>query len=161
MSFPTVFRLHRRDLPAARVAHPAVPLVDEMNRLFDDFFRDFPAAAAQPTFVPSIGIEETAEAVKVSAELPGLEEKDFELSVEDGVFTLRGEKRSEKSEKDEKTGWSRSERSYGRFERRIALPADVEVDKASAVFKNGVLDVTLPKRVEAKPKAHTISVKAG
>jgi HSP20 family protein len=159
MSFPALFRVHRRDLPAARVAHPAVPLVDEMNRLFDDFFRDFPVANAQPTFVPSLGVEETTEAIKVSAELPGLEDKDFELSVEDGVFTLRGEKRSEKSEKDEKAGWSRSERTYGRFERRIALPAEVEVEKASATFKNGVLEVTLPKQAPAKPKSHTINVK--
>jgi HSP20 family protein len=160
MSFPSVFRVHRRELPAVRVAHPAVPLVDEVNRLFDDFFREFPANAAAPSFVPSLGIEETAEAVKISAELPGLEEKDFELSVEDGVFTLRGEKRSEKTEKDEKAGWSRSERSYGRFERRIALPADVQVDKAEATFKNGVLDVTLPKQPEVKPKAQAIQVKS-
>jgi HSP20 family protein len=160
MSFPSLFRVHRRELPAVRVAHPAVPLVDEMNRLFDDFFRDFPASASSPAFVPSLEVEETADAVRVSAELPGLEDKDFELSVEDGVFTLRGEKRSEKSEKDEKAGWARSERSYGRFERRIALPAEVEVEKAGATFKNGVLDVTLPKRVEVKPKPHAIPVKA-
>lgn len=160
MSFPSLFRVHRRDLPVARVAHPAVPLVDEMNRLFDDFFRDFPVANVQPSFVPSLAVEETESALKISAELPGLEDKDFELSVEDGVFTLRGEKRSEKIEKDEKAGWSRSERSFGQFERRIALPAEVEVEKASATFKNGVLDVTLPKRVEQKPKARTISVKA-
>jgi HSP20 family protein len=160
MSFPALFRVHRRELPAVRVAHPAVPLVDEMNRLFDDFFRDFPTTAAAPAFVPSLEVEETADAVRVCAELPGIEEKDFELSVEDGVFTLRGEKRSEKSEKDEKAGWSRSERSYGRFERRIALPADVEVEKANATFKNGVLAVTLPKRAETKQKAHAIPVKS-
>jgi HSP20 family protein len=96
--------------------------------------------------------------VKIAAELPGLEEKDFALSVEDGVFTLSGEKRSETS--GEKDGWSRSERSYGRFERRIALPAEVQADKATATFKNGVLEVTLPKQPEAKPKAHAIPVKA-
>ncbi len=160
MSFPSLFRVHRREIPAVRVAHPAAPLVDEVNRLFDDYFREFPGSTATPSFVPSLGIEETAEAVKISAELPGLEEKDFELSVEDAVFTLRGEKRSEKSEKDEKAGWSRSERTYGSFERRIALPADVQVDKAEATFKNGVLHVTLPKRVETKPKAQAIPVKS-
>jgi len=159
MSFPSLFRVQRRELPAVRVAHPAVPLVDEMNRLFDDFFRDYPSTAAQPVFVPSLAIEETSDAVTVTAELPGLEEKDFELSVEDGVFTLRGEKRSESETKDERAGWSRSERSYGRFERRIALPAEVQVEKAVATFKNGVLDVTLPKQAEVKPKAHAIPVK--
>lgn len=158
MSFPSLFRVQRRELPAFRVSHPALPLVDEVNRLFDDFFRDYPVAAAPAAFVPSLGVEETAEAVRISAELPGLEEKDFEISVEEGVFTLRGEKRSETS--TEKSGWSRTERSFGRFERRIGLPADVQVDKASATFKNGVLEVTLPKQVEAKPKAHTIQVNA-
>jgi HSP20 family protein len=160
MSFPSLFRVQRRELPATRIAHPAIPLVDEVNRLFDDFFRDYPTAALPATFVPSLGIEETADAVRVSAELPGLEEKDFEISVEDGVFTLRGEKRSEREAKDEKAGWSRTERSYGRFERRVALPADVQVEKAAATFKNGVLEVTLPKREEAKRKAHTIQVKS-
>lgn len=158
MAFPTLFRVHRRELPALHVSHPAVPLVDEVNRLFDDFFRDFPSVGAPAAFVPSLSVEETDAAVRVSAELPGLEEKDFELSVEDGVFTLRGEKRNEST--TEKGGWTRSERSYGKFERRLALPAEVEVEKANATFKNGVLDVTLPKRPEVKPKAHTISVKA-
>jgi len=159
MAFPTLFRVHRRELPALHVSHPALPLVDEVNRLFDDFFRDFPSAAASAAFVPSLAIEETEDAVKLSAELPGLAEKDFEISVEDGVFTLRGEKRSESA--SERGGWSRTERSFGRFERRVALPADVEIEKASAAFKNGVLDVTLPKRAAAKPKAHTITVNAG
>ncbi len=158
MSFPGLFRVQRRDLPAVRVAHPAAPLADEMNRLFDDFFREYPAGAAPASFVPSLALEETADAVRVTAELPGLEEKDFELAVEDGVFTLSGEKRSETS--SEKGGWSRSERSYGRFERRIALPAEVEAEKATATFKNGVLDVTLPKLPAAKPKAHAIPVKS-
>jgi len=159
MTFPTLFRVHRRELPSLRVAHPAVPLVDEVNRLFDDFFRENPTAMGTTTFVPSIEIEQTDQALKLSAELPGLEEKDFEISVEEGVFTLRGEKRCE-SEKNEKGGWSQSERCYGRFERRVTLPAEVEAEKASATFKNGVLEVTLPKRVDVKPKAHTITVKA-
>ncbi|HEY8120346.1 MAG TPA: Hsp20/alpha crystallin family protein [Myxococcota bacterium] len=158
MTFPSVFRVHRRELPAVRVAHPALPLVDEVNRLFDDFFRDYPAGESQPSFVPSLAVEETADAVTISAELPGLEEKDFSISVEEGVFTLRGEKRSESS--TEKAGWKRSERSYGSFERRITLPAEVQVEKASAAFKNGVLDVTLPKQPEVKAKAHTIPIKA-
>jgi HSP20 family protein len=159
MSFPTLFRLHRRE-PALRVAaHPAVPLVDEMNRLFDDFFRDYPVAPAEARFVPSLEVEETVDAVKISAELPGLEDKDFQLTLEDGVFALKGEKRSEREEKDEKRGWTRTERSYGGFERRITLPCEVVAEKASAEFKNGVLRVTFPKQAEAKPKAHTIQVK--
>jgi HSP20 family protein len=156
MAIPSVFRFQRRDLPVARLAHPGLPLVDEVNRLFEDFFNEYPAAAA-PTFAPSLEIEEREKDVRVSAELPGLEEKDFELSVEEGVLTLKGEKRSESS--SEKGGWTRSERSYGRFERRIALPCEVAADKATADFKRGVLTVTLPK-LEPKARAVAIPIKA-
>ena len=78
-------------------------------------------------------------------------------SVREGK-ALRGEKRSETS--TEAGGWSRSERSYGRFERRVALPVAVQESQASATFKNGVLNVTLPKQPETKPKARTIPVKS-
>lgn len=160
MSFPSVLRFHRRDLPAARfAAQPSLLLADEVNRLFDDFFRDFPVAAtAAPSFVPSLEIEETDKEIRIAAELPGLEEKDFELSLDDGVFVLRGEKRSERT--SEKGGSSRSERSYGRFERRIALPCEVVADKVGAEFKRGVLTVTLPKAQEEKPRAITIPIKS-
>jgi HSP20 family protein len=159
MTFPSVFRIQRREAPAARFTpHPALPLVDEVNRLFEDFFTDYPAAAtARPAFVPSLEIEERDKDVRICAELPGLDEKDFELSIDDGVLTLRGEKRSETS--SEKGGWSRTERSYGRFERRVALPCEVVADKASADFKRGVLTVTLPKS-EPKARAVAIPVKA-
>lgn len=157
MAFPSVFRI-RRDVPALRFgAHPALPLVDEVNRLFDDFFSEHPLSAATPAFAPKLEIEEREKDVRISAELPGLEEKDFELSFDDGVLTLRGEKRSEST--TEKGGWTRSERSYGRFERRLALPCEVVADKASAEFKRGVLTVTLPKVEEPKPRAVSIPIK--
>lgn len=153
MALPSVFRFQRRELPAVRfTSHPGLPLVDEVNRLFEDFFSEYPAAAAS-AFAPNLEIEERDKDVRISAELPGLDEKDFEISVDEGVLTLRGEKRSETS--SEKGGWSRSERSYGRFERRIALPCEVVADKAGADFKRGVLTVTLPK---AEPKARAVSI---
>jgi HSP20 family protein len=154
MAFPSVFRFNRRDLPAVRFTpHPGLPLVDEVNRLFEDFFSEYPAATATTAFVPSLEIEEREKDVRVCAELPGVEDKDFEISVDDGVLTLSGEKRSEAT--SEKGGWSRSERSYGRFERRVALPCEVVADKASAEFKRGVLTVTLPK---SAPKARAVAI---
>ena len=90
----------------------------------------------------------------VTAELPGMEEKDVDLLLEDGVLTLKGEKRAETEDKDRQF----SERYYGRFERRSPLDAEVQADKVEARFKNGVLTVTLPKDPEAQPKARRIAI---
>jgi len=92
--------------------------------------------------------------VRISAELPGLEEKDVEVLMGDGVLTIRGEKKSA----IEDTERAFSERSYGRFERRIPLAWDVEEDKIDASFRNGVLTVTLPKSAESKPNVKRIAV---
>ena len=91
---------------------------------------------------------------KVTAEVPGLEEKDVEVLLEDGVLTLKGEKRSETEDKDRQF----SERFYGRFERRIPLGYEVEDDNVSADFKNGVLTVALPKTERAQAKAKRIAI---
>lgn len=140
--------------------HPLLSLHREMNRLFDDVFRGFGA----PSFGglgrgfdwPNIELGETDQDIRVTAELPGLDEKDVELTVEDGVLTLRGEKRSEVDDQDR--GYS--ERSYGRFERRIGLPRGIEKDKVSATFRNGVLTVTLPKSAAANENVRRIPVNA-
>jgi HSP20 family protein len=92
--------------------------------------------------------------VRITAELPGLEEKDVELRVEDGILMLRGEKRTEFD--DAETQYS--ERSYGRFERHIALPAEVDDERANATFRNGVLTVTLPKTERARPHGKRIPI---
>lgn len=127
-----------------------------MNCMFDDFFRAFdmrlPMAAGGQW--PQLDVAETDKEVTVTAELPGMEEKDVELLLEDGVLTLKGEKRAETEDKDRHF----SERYYGRFERRIPLGAEVQGDKVEARFKNGVLTVTLPKDPEAQPKARRIAV---
>jgi HSP20 family protein len=94
--------------------------------------------------------------LRVSAELPGMDEKDVEILVDDGVLTIRGEKKSE----TEDQGRRFSERYYGRFERSIALPYEVEEDKANASFQNGVLTVTLPKSARAQEKAKRIAINA-
>jgi HSP20 family protein len=135
---------------------PFLSLHREMNRMFDDFFRDFdmrlPMAAGGQW--PQLDVAETDKEVTVTAELPGMEEKDIELLLEDGVLTLKGEKRAETEDKDRQF----SERYYGRFERRIPLDAEVQADKIEARFKNGVLTVTLPKDPEAQPKARRIAI---
>jgi len=139
----------------------------EIDRLFDDFFapvgaegRNF-ATPAQPSaglVRPSIDVEETDQAYRVSAELPGLTEKDVELNLRDNALTISGEKRSERDE--EKDGRRYAERSYGRFERTIRFPAEVDADRVDALFRHGVLTVTLPKNEKARDKTRRIEVRA-
>jgi HSP20 family protein len=139
-------------------SHPLLSLHREVNRLFDDVFRGF----GVPTFGgverglawPHVELGETDKEIRVTAELPGLDEKDVDITVEDGLLTLRGEKRSEAEDKDR--GYS--ERSYGRFERRIGLPQGVDRDNAIATFKNGVLTVTLPRTEAANENVRRIPV---
>ncbi len=120
----------------------------EMDRLVDDTFRGLgltaPAVGRTMSW-PSLEVSETDNEVRVTAEVPGLSEKDIELSVDDGVLTLRGERKA--GTQDKERGYS--ERFYGRFERRIALPGGVDEEKASARFENGMLTVTMPKSPEA------------
>ncbi len=124
---------------------PFFGLRREIDRLFDDMFR-MPSLAGVGTMTwPSVEVSDSDREVRISAEIPGLSEKDVELTVHDGVLSIRGEKKSETEDKNR--GYS--ERWYGRFERRLALPSGVQEDKAEASFRDGVLTVTLPKSVEA------------
>ncbi|GAB0113406.1 Hsp20/alpha crystallin family protein [Acidisoma sp. C75] len=132
----------------------------DMNRLFDDFTRSFafPAAPRDGAFAtawPQIEVSETDKMLTVTAEVPGLEEKDLDLSLKDGVLTLKGEKKSETS------GPSYSERWQGQFRRSLALGPDVDPEKVAASFKNGVLTVTLPKRPEAQSGLKKIAISKG
>jgi len=137
---------------------PFLQLHREMNRLFDDVFSGLgsgmPGLATRGLGWPSVEMVETEQGLRVSAELPGLDDKDVELTIDDGVLTLRGEKRAETT--DRERGYS--ERSYGRFERVIALPFAVEEDKAEASFKNGVLSVTLPRSAKASEHGRRIAI---
>jgi len=138
---------------------PFLSLHREVNRLFDEAFRDFsaPSLFGRMPVWPSVEITETDKELRVSAELPGLEEKDVEVLMEDGVLTLRGEKKSEVEDKARQF----SERFYGRFERRIPIAFEVEEDKVAAEFRNGVLTVTLPKSERAQAKARRIAINSG
>ena len=127
-----------------------------MNRLFDDAFRSFdtPALFGRMPNWPSMEVSETDNEVRVTAELPGLDEQDVEVLLEDGGLTLRGEKKSEIEDKDRHY----SERFYGRFERRIPLGFDAEQEKVNAAFKNGVLTVTIPKSAEAQRNTKRVPI---
>ncbi|NNG57149.1 Hsp20/alpha crystallin family protein [Sphingomonas paucimobilis] len=128
---------------------PFVQLRRELDRLFDDYFRaPLVGGASLPSSGlswPSLEVKETDDRVTVTAELPGLTDKDVEVTVDDGVLTLRGEKRSEHEDKDR--GWS--ERYYGRFERSVVLPDGADEDNCEAEFRDGVLTVRMPKSQRA------------
>ena len=140
-SAPAVYRDEERN--------PFLSLRQDIDRLFDDVFRgSMPSLGLGRSMMawPSVEVGETDNEVRITAEVPGLTDKDIELLVEDGVLTLRGEKKSETEDKDR--GYS--ERFYGRFERRIALPTGVDHKAAKADFNEGVLTITLPKTEEAE-----------
>lgn len=139
---------------------PFFTLHREMNRLFDDVFRGFDLTAPgtggffdRAVGWPNIEVSDTEKEVKVTAELPGLDEKDVEVELANGVLAIRGEKKTETEDKDRLF----SERFYGRFERRIPVD-EVEQDKVAASFKNGVLTVTLPKSPAAQQKVKRIAI---
>jgi HSP20 family protein len=134
----------------------------QVDRLFDNFFaplepRSFGAASAAGTW-PSIDVHETDQTYKVTAELPGLEQKDVEVSLRDNALTISGEKREE--HKTEDGGRTYAERTFGRFQRTIPLETEVDADKIQASFKNGVLTVEAPKNPAAKDKTRRIEVRA-
>ena len=148
-----------RNMPAPRQTdeHPFLALHREMNRMFDNFFRgfDLPMSTTPGWSVggwPHVEISETDNEVKLVAELPGTEEKDVELTLNEGMLTLKGEKKAETN------GAVYSERWHGQFERTVQLGPDVDPDKINAEFKNGVLTVTVGKRPEAQRQVKRIAI---
>ena len=138
---------------------PVVSLHREMNRLFDDMFRGFDDSRlwGGRGGWPSMDVEETEKEYRVTAELPGLEERDVEVLLQDGLLTVRGEKKLETETRNR----TYSERFYGRFERQITLDRDVDENAVNATFKNGVLTVTVPKSARAVERTKRIPINAG
>ncbi|MBC7197434.1 MAG: Hsp20/alpha crystallin family protein [Deferribacterales bacterium] len=130
-------------------------LQEEVNKLFDDFFLPTESGGDFP-FVPSVDISETKNQIKVKADLPGISEKDIELTLENNILTIKG-KREEEKETKEENFYSR-ERVYGSFLRQIQIPKKIKQDSIKAKFKNGVLEVVMDKAEEEKTKAIPISV---
>jgi HSP20 family protein len=143
----------------------------EMDRLFEDFERGWgwprsmfsvePLGRREATWnvAPAVDVAETDKAYELTAELPGLAEKDLEVKLSNGALTIKGEKHEEKEER--KRDYYISERRYGAFERSFRLPEGVDTDKIEANFKNGILKVVLPKTPEARKAEKKIDVKAG
>jgi HSP20 family protein len=131
-----------------------------MDKLFEDFFGGETMLAPfklNGKMLPAIEIKETEAALMVDAELPGLKQEEIQVKVEDGILTIFAERKQEKDEKTKNV--HRTERYYGTMERKLALPSSVEEGKVEALYKDGVLHVTLPKKPSAKPKAVSVKVK--
>lgn len=149
-----------------REEEPFYAFRHEMDRLFDEFFgggfglAPFGGSRFMESFgdfSPRVDVTENEKEVRITAELPGLEEKDIDVSLSNDVLTISGEKKTEKEDRSD--NYYRMERSYGSFQRSIPLPTEVDTDKCDATFKNGVLQITLPK-VPSKESAKKITVKA-
>jgi HSP20 family protein len=143
---------------------PLANLQKEINELFGnlwsgfgkDLFPEF-SNKLEAGFFPRVNVSENENAVVVTAELPGVEDKDLDVSLDRSTLTIRGEKRTEEEHKE--GSFYRAERSYGSFERSVPLPADVVTDKVEATFSKGVLTVTLPKSEEARKQVKRVKVK--
>jgi len=151
-----------RDMTTRRggESNPFLMMQREMNRLFDDVYRGFDVARfAGDSFLersmgwPNVEVNETDNDMKVVAELPGIEEKDVQVELANGILSIKGEKKTEMEDKDRLF----SERYYGHFERRIPVE-DVDEEKVSAAFKNGVLTVTMPKAPQSRSKVKRIAI---
>jgi HSP20 family protein len=128
---------------------PFTELQWRMNSVFEDFFGRSSSdlwGDATKEFLPRVDVSETGKEMRITAELPGLDEQDVEVTVTSDMLTIKGEKKVEKEEGDNYY----SERNYGHFERTIALPQGIDADNAKAKFKKGVLKVTIPKKPEAQ-----------
>lgn len=134
------------------VASPFMSLQREIDRLFEDFSRGFPTIAGNGAIalMPSMDVTETDKEIEITAELPGLEEKDVQINIADNILTIRGEKKAEKEQKDK--NYRLVERSYGSFERTLELPEGVNADAIKANISKGLLKVTVPKPAPAQAK---------
>jgi HSP20 family protein len=128
---------------ARQETNPFAFLQQEIDRLFDGFGRNFPPFAGGNTALPRMDVSETDKVIEVTAELPGLEAKDVQLNLADNVLTIRGEKKSEREEKEK--DYHLLERSFGSFARSLQLPDGVKPEDVSAEIAKGVLKVTVKK----------------
>lgn len=145
-----------------REKHPLADLREEIDSLFDNFFGrgragEIESWQGSSSRSPAVDMEETENEVIVKAEMPGLDPKDFQISLTENTLTIKGERKEEKEEK--KKNYHMVERRYGSFYRSIPLPCPVESDKVEANYKKGILEVTLPKAEPVKAKQITVNVK--
>ena len=156
----TPFTLRRRRDGGGLFA-PFGDLQREINEAFEDVWKDFDFAPFRGErrlvdIVPTTDVSETDSAIVVSVELPGIDEKDVEVTVSEDRLTIKGEKKAQKEEKEK--NYYRMERSYGAFRRAIALPDEADADNADATFDKGVLTITIPKTEKAKEAVKKVSI---
>jgi HSP20 family protein len=133
-------------------------LQDQVNRLIEDSFRGSGSDSSLTTWAPAVDVYETENELVVTADLPGMNEKDLDVRVENNMLTIRGERKFEKSVNED--NFLRVERSYGSFTRSFSLPNTVNTDAIKADYQNGVLTVKMAKREESKPKQVKVSIAA-
>src|SRR5262249_35575194 len=165
---------NRSQLKEVTMARPYLPsffgrgddpfgsLFREVQKTFEDFSQRGPFAQFRSDMLsPKIDVAETKDAIEVTAELPGVDEKDLDVTLADGVLTVRGEKKTARDEQDKDKNWHVVERSYGSFSRAIPLPFDPDPAKVEAKFDKGVLHIHLPKPAEVAKKQQKIEIKKG
>lgn len=134
----------------------------DMDRMLEDFTRSWPAAPERNGFLsPKVNIAETDAGLEVTAELPGIDEKEIELDIANGVLTLKAEHKEEIERSDEAKRWHLVERRSGTYLRRFALPFEADEDKVQATFEKGVLKIVVPRSAAAAPTSKKITVNAG
>ena len=166
MKYMAPFRWGRRETPVRQGVngHTVDFFRSDMNQLVDDFFKGFGSGTFSQemesfgSFNPSVDMTEDETSIQVTAELPGMDEKDIEINLTKDSLTIKGEKKIE-SEKGDKESCC-IERSFGSFTRVLPIPADVDPDKAEAVFVKGVLNITMPKLVKEKKAQKKIRIKS-
>ena len=159
------------NVPVSRQSQYGFPvgrLHNEIDRLFDDFFSagKFPSLFDNSGFFnnpallkPNLDIAEDKENYNITVEVPGVDEKDIKIDVNDNLLTIRGEKRHEQKSSEDK--YHSIERSYGAFQRTLSLPANTDNSKITAKFKNGVLNIVIAKKEHSKPEGRTINIEQG
>lgn len=157
-------------IPFARTVAPTRTAYDfdpfaamrrDLDRAFDDVFKGFGSGVAPVAITaPRMDVKETDAGIEITAELPGVDEKDIEVELADDIVTIRGEKKVEKEEGDKEKGYHLTERAYGSFARSVQLPYGAEGDKVTADFSKGVLKVVVPRPAEVEAKTKKIAIKA-
>jgi len=131
-------------------------LQDRMNRIYRNSYSDRDENLTNTSFAPAVDVYEDEHSVTLKIEVPGIDEKDIDVRIENNTLTVHGERKFEKEEKEE--NFRRVERQYGSFTRSFTLPTTVDAEKVSANYDKGVLRIALPKKAEAKPKQIKVNV---
>jgi len=131
----------------------------DIDRVFDDFFSLKPSSLFDSEWLPSVDIDEDDKAIHIKAELPGIDEKDLKVNLENNVLTISGEKKEERKEEDKDKRTIVSERRFGSFSRSLSVPEGIKAEKIKAKFKDGVLNIEVPKEETVQPKKINIDVK--